>query len=174
MSSVSAYTIRFVNQSGAAKSYAVFSQSPAVPSPNTPQVSAAPSKPGQIVDDTTNYDISTLAWFKPLDRRASDVPFVVEVVKPEASPGTIAAPSVFFPSHSKDLGLASSRQTASVIAAFDLAPDQTFDVTPVQKFYLTEGDRPIWTGFEIDFTGKAATTATIIHAADGGFSVTFN
>jgi hypothetical protein len=70
------------------------------------------------------------------------------------------------------------------VATFAAQPNDTFNITPVEKFYVTDGlyeagavidySAVSAKSAEIDFTGKPQTTATVIQAADGSFSVTYS
>lgn len=70
------------------------------------------------------------------------------------------------------------------VATFLAQPNDTFNITPVEKFYVADGvytpgaviDVSMTSSeyAEIDFTGKPQTTATVIQAADGSFSVVYS
>jgi hypothetical protein len=72
----------------------------------------------------------------------------------------------------------------SPVATFKAMPNDTFNITPVEKFYVTDGQytpgaviditETSTKAAQIDFTGKPQTTATVIQAADGSFSVTYS
>lgn len=66
-------------------------------------------------------------------------------------------------------------------AVFDALPHVTYQIRPRPVFHLIEGryvrgkvlDLSARAGAVIDFTGRERAKATVAHAADGGFSVTY-
>lgn len=108
------------------------------------------------------------------------------------SPGTaqngafaIASSTDFTPVNNFVFGLASENGGVipAPVACFQALPDETYNITPVVKFYVADG---LYTPGQvidvsavsnscatIDFTGRPQTTATVSQSPNGGFSVAY-
>jgi len=110
-----------------------------------------------------------------------------------ASPGTaqngsfsITTTTDFTPANNFVLGLASSNGSLipSPVASFAALPNEIYNITPVVKFYVADqlyqaGQVIDYSATSnqiatIDFTGLPQTTATVVQAANGAFSVTYS
>jgi hypothetical protein len=92
----------------------------------------------------------------------------------------------FTPASGFVFGLASDNGSGipSPIATFEAAPNEKYNLTPIVKFYVTDGDftegeiMAVTTASNataaIDFTGSTFTTATVIQGANGAFSVSYS
>lgn len=107
------------------------------------------------------------------------------------SPGTaqegsfsIVTSADFTPVNGYMLGVAgiSNSPIPTPTAIFEALPNEIYNVTPVNKFYVAEGayapgaviDASMTPGAaEIDFSGRPQTTATIVQQPDGSFSLTY-
>lgn len=159
--------------------------------------------------DSVAYDDMTYAWWgrqapggamelggvQPVDTDSRDsVAFQggEAVGFGEATPGLAAAGSFqivadhdFTAEDGYVFGLAkpNGTPTPSPVATFIAEPNDTFTITPVERFYVTEGSYTpgevidVTTSgnqvIEIDFTGLAETHATVVQDAEGVLSVTY-
>ncbi len=133
--------------------------------------------------------------FAPVDTTTQDsVPFVAgpptgfgNVSHGGATPGSyrIIAGTDFTPAYGFVFGLASATGTPlpSPVATFAAEPNQTYNITPVVKFYVAAGSYMpgqlidvqsfSTTPAEINFTGTPFTTATVTQGTNGAFSVAY-
>jgi hypothetical protein len=205
------YTIRVVNQSSANNGYAIFTQSPTVTSQtDAPQVfTNAWATFNSIADggfDTITSDGVTFAHegATPPHTVSSAAPLATTQTQDALTPGAghgssdsllhagptpgafaVAAPADFPTTHDLVFGQAHPGKTPvpSSGVTFSPMPNETFNITPVVKFYVSDGlytagqvidvSTVSSTCAEIDFTGRPESTATIVQAADGSFSVTY-
>jgi hypothetical protein len=99
---------------------------------------------------------------------------------------SITSPPDFTPANSFVFGLASHNGgvVPAPTACFQAQPNETYNITPVVKFYVADGlytpgqviDVPAIsdTCAAIDFTGQPQTTATVAHGPNGAFTVTYS
>lgn len=92
----------------------------------------------------------------------------------------------FGPKEGYAFGLArpSGQPTPAPVATFTALPDTTFDITPVERFYVTEGSYTPGQVIEpaaidaviatIDFTGTPYGTATATQAPSGDWTVSYS
>lgn len=98
----------------------------------------------------------------------------------------IAANSDFTPANNFVFGMAKASSTPipTPVATFTAEPNDTFNITPVVKFYVADGaytagqiiDYSVasTTAAVIDFTGLPKTTATVTQGSNGAFSVQYS
>lgn len=110
-----------------------------------------------------------------------------------ASPGAAQAGSFeivsstdFTPMNGFVFGLASNNGgiIPAPVATFPAAPNETYDVTPVVKFYVADGVYEPGQVIDVaeaskdcamvDFAGRPQTTATVVQEANGTFSVAYS
>jgi len=154
--------------------YAYWGTSPSALAPNTTVLSG-----GVVQVDTTNQSVVPFSGVSPLG--------FGDLVNGGAQTGSYAIQAVsdFTAQNKYVFGLAKPGKTPipSPVATFIAEPNDTFNITPVEKFYVSDSaytpgaviDTTMTsTSFvEIDFTGKPQNTATVIQNADGSFSVTY-
>lgn len=97
----------------------------------------------------------------------------------------IVATTDFTPSNGYIFGLAKPGKTPvpAPVATFSATPNDTYNITPVVKFYIGDGSYTPGQVIDvsvsstayatIDFTGKAQSTATVIQGENGGWTVEF-
>lgn len=197
---MTAYTIRVLNESGADRRYFAFTETPSV-------VASGPAPTAAGNAD----NLVASAWQQPVYMEAPHPVHEVKQVLPIA-PGEIfdfvtppppPAPvslggaqngsfqiltgADFIPDNNYVVGLARSGapQIPSPVATFVTAqPNETVNITPVEKFYVSDGaytaggviDVTLTSAHyaTIDFSGRSETTATIVQAVDGSFTVTYS
>lgn len=155
--------------------YAYWGTTPSQLAPNTTVLSG-----GVALVDTAAQSVVPFSGVAPLG--------FGDTVNGGAQTGSyaIAATSDFTARNGYVFGLAKPGKTPipSPVATFVAEPNDTFNITPVEKFYVSDSAyapgavidvTTTSTSFvEIDFTGKPQNTATVIQNADGSFSVTYS
>lgn len=104
-----------------------------------------------------------------------------------AQPGSfsIVTGSDFTPSNGYVLGMARIAATPIPVPTmtFPALPNMISNITPIHTYYVAVGDyqpgdlidaAQVTGAAEIDFTGRAQTTATVVQQPDGTFSVTYS
>jgi hypothetical protein len=114
--------------------------------------------------------------------------FVTPVMSPgnaNAGSFSIASSTDFYPTNGYVFGLARDNGSAipSPVATFDAMPNEIYNITPVIKFYVGDGNYQAGQVIDIttisnkfatiDFTNQASTTATVIQGLNGAFAVSF-
>lgn len=155
--------------------YAYWGTAPRELAPNTTVVSGGVAQVNTASCDSVAFDGSNSLGFEP-------------VAAGGAMSGSyqITATTDFTADNNYVFGLARPGKTSipTAVATFKAQPNDTFNITPVEKFYVADGaytpgavidvSMSSTNYAEIDFTGKPQTTATVIQAPDGSFSVTYS
>lgn len=155
--------------------YAYWGTAPRELAPNTSVVWGGVAQVNTTTRDTVAFDGSDSLGFGPVENGG-------------AMTGSyqITATTDFTADSHYVFGLARPGKTPlpTPVATFLAQPNDSFNITPVEKFYVADGvytpgaviDVSMTSSeyAEIDFTGKPQTTATVIQDAKGRFSVTYS
>lgn len=155
--------------------YAYWGTAPRELAPNTSVVWGGVAKVDTTTQDTVAFDGSDSLGFE-----------AVQLGGAMTGSYQITATTDFTADNNYVFGLARPGKTPlpTPVATFKAQPNDTFNITPVEKFYVADGaytpgaviDVSMSSSdfAEIDFTGKPQTTATVIQAANGSFSVVYS
>ncbi|WP_454760767.1 hypothetical protein [Caulobacter segnis] len=155
--------------------YAYWGTAPRELAPNTSVVWGGVAKVNTTSQDTVAFDGSDSLGFE-----------AVQLGGAMTGSYQITATTDFTADNNYVFGLARPGKTPlpTPVATFKAQPNDTFNITPVEKFYVADGaytpgaviDVSMSSSdfAEIDFTGKPQTTATVIQAANGSFSVVYS
>ncbi|WP_454717066.1 hypothetical protein [Caulobacter segnis] len=155
--------------------YAYWGTAPRELAPNTSVVWGGVAKVNTTTQDTVAFDGSDSLGFE-----------AVQLGGAMTGSYQITATTDFTADNNYVFGLARPGKTPlpTPVATFKAQPNDTFNITPVEKFYVADGaytpgaviDVSMSSSdfAEIDFTGKPQTTATVIQAANGSFSVVYS
>jgi len=153
------------------------------------------SQPAQALNPTTVIDSGGTILVNTATQdtvQFSNAPGSRGFVTPVASPGTanpgafsIVSSTDFNPNNHFVFGLARDNGSAipSPVATFDALPNEIYNIAPVIKFYVGDGNYQAGQVIDvttisnqyatIDFTNQASTTATVIQGINGAFTVSF-
>jgi hypothetical protein len=135
-----------------------------------------------------NTDTTDTVTFVYGEDTAQETGFKSRVTPGKAQNGSfqILTGTDFTPANNLVLGLASDNGSGipSPVATFPAAPNESYNITPVVKFYVADGaysegqiiDVTAVSNVSatIDFTGKPFTTAVVAQDANGAFSVKYS
>lgn len=140
---------------------------------------------GVLLLDTATKDTTSFVYGEDTGKQTGFIP--------KTSPGTaqngsfqILTGTDFTPANNLVLGLASDNGSGipSPVATFAAAPNESYNITPVVRFYVADGafsegqiidvTTVSNASAAIDFTGKPFTTAVVEQGPNGAFSVTYS
>lgn len=149
---------------------------------------AAALSPTTIIDSGGTIPVNTATTDTVLFSNAPGARGFSQVNSPgSASPGcfSIVSSTDFNPNNHFVFGLARDNGSAipSPVATFDALPNEIYNIAPVIKFYVGDGNYQAGQVIDvttisneyatIDFTNQASTTATVIQGINGAFTVSF-